>query len=139
LRNSYACTLLGLSLDDVPYIRKGAVLGAGTPHVTENTLKALNKGEGLSSLQRSSLARQLSGHVYEKGACSACYASLMQALKSLEEEGIPLPETVKIGQGFKGLPTEGIGIGKCLGTCTSNVPGCPPESADIVTFLKKEL
>lgn len=139
LLDSYACTLLGLSIEDVPYIQKGEVLGAGSSHVGEDTLKALNKGEGFNSLQQSSLARQLSGHVHEKGACSACYASLMQALKVMVEEGFPLPETVKIGQGFKGLDCEGIGIGKCLSGCASNVPGCPPSSSDITNFLKKEL
>lgn len=137
LMDSYACTLLGLTIDDVPYISKGAALGAGIPHVGKDTLLPLNKGEGFSSLQRSSLSRQLAGHVHEKGACSACYASLMQALKVLEEEGSRLPETVKIGQGFKGVQTDGIGIGNCLSGCISNVPGCPPSSSEIAFFLKK--
>lgn len=137
LLDSYACSLLGLTIDDVPYIRKGAALGAGSPRMDENTLVALNKGEGLQTLQRSSLARDLAGHVHEKGACSACYASLMQALKVLSEEGHPLPETVRIGQGFKGQAVDGMGVGQCLTGCTSFVPGCPPTSAEIVNFLKK--
>ena len=139
LVDSYACTLLGLSIEDVPYIKKGETLGAGISYVGSDTLLPLNKGEGFRSLQQSSLSRKLAGHVHEKGACSACYASLMQALKVLGEEGGTLPETVKIGQGFKGLQCEGIGIGLCLDGCASNVPGCPPSSSEITDFLKKRL
>ncbi|QEN08674.1 DUF362 domain-containing protein [Oceanispirochaeta crateris] len=135
LLDSYGCSLLGLNIDDVPYIGKAAVLGAGSTQLKSDTLIPLNKGEGLGSLQRSSMARSLSHHIHEKGACSACYASLMQALKIMSEKGLPIPETVKIGQGFKGSSVEGIGIGQCLKGCSSSVPGCPPSAADIVNFL----
>ncbi|MDA3956979.1 DUF362 domain-containing protein [Oceanispirochaeta sp.] len=135
LLDSYACSLLGLNIEDVPYITKAAELGAGTIHLKEDTLVPLNKGEGLSSLQRSSLSSTLAAHIHEKGACSACYASLVQALKILQEQGKALPETVMIGQGFKGLTVEGLGFGQCLSGCSSFVPGCPPELSEIVDFL----
>jgi len=138
LMDSYACTLLGLTIDDVPYIRKAEQLGAGTTKMTAQTLIPLNKGEGLGTLPRSSLARSLSRHVHEKGACSACYASLMQALKIMGEQGTRLPETVMIGQGFKGRSSEGLGIGQCLSGCTAFVPGCPPEASEIVEFLQQK-
>ena len=135
LLDSYACTLLGLNIDDVPYIAKAAQLGAGITEITAETLVSLNKGEGLVSLQRSSLATSLAHHVDEKGACSACYASLMQALNIMSKKGLGIPETVRIGQGYKGSSPEGLGIGLCLKGCSSFVPGCPPDASEIVEFL----
>jgi len=136
LLDTYACSLLGLKPSDVPYIKKAAMLGAGSDTLSAETLHALNKGEGLQNLQRSPFAAALSGHIYEKGACSACFASLIQALKQMQEEGLPLPETVRIGQGFKKETSDGPGVGDCLSKCTAFVPGCPPGPHEIVDFLK---
>ena len=139
LLDCYACSLLGLQISDVPYIEKAALLGVGSSALSTDTLQALNKGEGLGNLQNSSLVGTLSRHIDEKGACSACFAALTQALKQLQEEGFPLPETVRIGQGFEGNPTNatnGPGVGDCLSECSSFVPGCPPEAYEIVQFLK---
>ncbi|MDC7240281.1 MAG: DUF362 domain-containing protein, partial [Spirochaetales bacterium] len=136
LLDSYGCSLLGLSTADVPYIAKAAALGAGSMNLNENILVNLNKGEGFGTLQRSSLARAYASHIHEKGACSACYASLVQALKVLDEEGFSIPGTVSIGQGFRGQQPDGPGIGNCLKGCSSFTPGCPPESSEIVEFLK---
>ena len=136
LLDSYGCSLMGLSTDDVPYIAKAAALGAGSMKLDESTLVNLNKGEGISALQRSSLAAAYAFRVNEKGACSACYASLIQALKILDQQGYSLPETVRIGQGFRGSQPDGPGIGNCLKGCVSFVPGCPPASGEIVNYLK---
>ena len=136
LLDSYACSLLGLEISDVPYIKKAARLGVGTSTVDTNTLQALNKGEGLGNLQKSSLAGTLSRHIDEQGACSACFAALTQALKQLQQEGFPLPETVRIGQGFEGESAKGLGVGDCLSECFAFVPGCPPEPDEIIEFLK---
>lgn len=136
LLDSYACSLLGLKTSDVPYIQKAALLGVGSADLSAGTLHALNKGEGLGSLQRSPLAASLSGHIHEKGACSACFASLTQALKQMQEQGLPLPGTVNIGQGFKKKTFVGLGIGDCLVGCSSFVPGCPPKPHEILFHLK---
>lgn len=136
LLDSYACSLLGLKTSDVAYIEKAALLGVGSTAMSVDTLQALNKGEGLCSLQRSSLAAMFSGHITEKGACSACFSSLIQALKQMQEEGLPLPETVCIGQGFRGERSDGLGVGDCLSGCSSFVPGCPPGPHEIANYLK---
>ncbi len=138
LLDSYACSLLGLKTSDVPYIKKAAVLGVGSAALHADTLHALNKGEGLKNLQRSSLATAFSGHIHEKGACSACFASLTQALKQLLKEGVPLPERIRIGQGFKKTTSDGTGVGDCLSGCSSFVPGCPPGPREIVNYLKNQ-
>ncbi|MCP3874743.1 MAG: hypothetical protein GY699_16525 [Desulfobacteraceae bacterium] len=55
------------------------------------------------------LAAEFLDYIYAKWACSACFASLIHGLKQLKEEGLPLPETVRIGQGFKRKISEGLG------------------------------
>jgi uncharacterized protein (DUF362 family) len=136
LLDTYACSLLGLTTSAVPYIKKAALLGVGSDTLSPDTLEALNRGKGLGSLQRSSLAVALSDHIDEKGACSACFASLTQALKQVKEEGLPLPETIRLGQGFKEKMVEGLGVGDCLSGSSFFVPGCPPKVHEIVKFLK---
>ncbi|MBC8442183.1 MAG: DUF362 domain-containing protein [Deltaproteobacteria bacterium] len=138
LLDTYACSLLGLKTSDVPYIKKAVALGVGSSALSADTLHALNKGEGLDNLQQSSLAAAISGHINEKGACSACFSSLTQALKQMQEERLPLPETVCIGQGFKKKTLDGPGVGDCLSGCSSFVPGCPPEPYQIVNYLKNK-
>lgn len=136
LLDTYGASLLGLKTSDVPYIEKAALLGAGALTLSADTVHALNKGEGLDTLQRSSFAHGLSGRINEKGACSACYASLVQALKQLQDQGFPLPEHICIGQGFKKKKPGGPGVGDCLSGCASFVPGCPPDPVEIVNYLK---
>ena len=139
LLDSYACSLLGLKTSDVPYIKKAIGLGVGSETISVDTIQSLNKGEGLNNLQRSSLATELSGHIHEKGSCSACFSSLTQALKQMQEKSLPLPETIRLGQGFKKKTSNGLGVGDCLSMCSSFVPGCPPEPSEIADYLKNSL
>jgi uncharacterized protein (DUF362 family) len=138
LLDTYACSLLGLKTSQVPYIKKAALLGVGSEGLSAGTLHDLNKGEGLNSLQGSQLAASLAGHIHEKGACSACFASLTQALKQMQEQGLPLPGTINLGQGFKKKTVDGLGVGDCLAGCSSFVPGCPPKPHEIVWFLTNQ-
>ena len=138
LLDTYACSLLGLKVSDVPYIKKAALLGVGSSALGAGTLHALNKGKDLGRLQRSPLAAAFSGHIHEKGACSACFASLTLALKQMQEQGLPLPETVCIGQGFKKKTSDELGVGDCLCGCSSFVPGCPPDPHEIFNYLKNQ-
>jgi len=138
LLDSYACSLLGLKTSDVPYIKKAALLGVGSAALGAGTQHALNKGEGLGSLQRSPFAADFSAHIHEIGACSACFASLTQALKQMQEQRLLLPETVRIGQGFKKKTSDGLGVGDCLAGCSSFVPGCPPKPQEIFYYLRNQ-
>ena len=119
------------------YHREG-LLGVGSSALGAGTLHALNKGKDLGRLQRSPLAAAFSGHIHEKGACSACFASLTLALKQMQEQGLPLPETVCIGQGFKKKTSDELGVGDCLCGCSSFVPGCPPDPHEIFNYLKNQ-
>lgn len=132
LIDSYACSLLGLSPSEVPYIGLAQALGAGNVVTVQTEILSLNRGEGVALAQQNGLMRTLAKGITEKGACSACYANLIHALKGCTE---PLPKPIYIGQGFKNVTLEGWGIGDCLSHCTSHVKGCPPSPGQIKVFL----
>ncbi len=137
LMDSYVTGLLGLKTEHVPYIGKAAVLGVGVPLNENSVITYLNKGEGLPGIERTAQASRLGHFIREKSACSACYASLMQALSVMEQDG-RLPEhAIHIGQGYKGKTLDGYGVGVCLNGASESVPGCPPKVEDILAFLKK--
>jgi len=137
LMDSYGAGLLGLSVRDVPYIEKAARLGAGSLFDESTVLTWLNKGEAVRGVQRTAMAERLGGLVEEDSACSACYASLMQALAVLEQEDALPAGPVLIGQGYQGKTLEGCGIGRCLEGCSSHVKGCPPAPEAIAAFLRR--
>ena len=68
----------------------------------------------------------------EDGACSACYAALVFALRQLGG----YRGKIKVGQGFAGKEPGGIGSGNCTSGCGAYVKGCPPTALDIMEFLK---
>jgi uncharacterized protein (DUF362 family) len=138
LTDSYAAGILGLKPEEVPYIGKAAALGAGSPLSETSALRYLNKGDGLEGFQRTAAGSRLRGSISEKGACSACYASLMHALASLDKEGRLPASPVLIGQGYRNTSVSGIGVGVCLKGADAFVEGCPPSSEDIYRFLLKQ-
>lgn len=89
--DAYGCRLMGLALEQVPYIQMAEAWGAG----------------------------------------SACYASLVRALHTSGVQGLP----IAIGQGWRGVPFDGLGIGACCNCAKERVPGCPPPAEDILRVL----
>ena len=69
--------------------------------------------------------------VQARSACSACYASLVRALHTSGVQGLP----IAIGQGWRGIPFDGLGIGACCNYAKERVPGCPPPAEDILRVL----
>lgn len=136
LTDSYVAGLLGLTPREVPYIGMAADLGVGSVLADDSIVTYLNKGESGAGVERTALADRLGKHIYEKSACSACYASLLQALASMEKDGILPPEPVLIGQGYEGAFINGKGVGVCLRGASSFVQGCPPSPEAIQQFLK---
>ena len=137
LIDSYVAGILGLSPRVVPYIGKAASLGIGSLQSEDSEILYLNKGEGIPGIERTALADHLEQYISEDSACSACYASLVQALSQLEKEGFLPRDKVSIGQGYKGKELQGFGVGTCLKGASSHVPGCPPRMEDILRFFKK--
>ena len=75
--------------------------------------------------------------VDECESCSACFASLTEALYMLgDREDIDIHKLpgISIGQGHRDH-TGDFGIGNCCREFKNYVPGCPPSAEDIYNAL----
>lgn len=139
LCDAYVCECIGYSVDEVPYVRIAAQLGAGNADVSRAELVLLNEpSEALPDMHASGRIRTLEVYTDARDACSACYGSLVYALERLKyQDNLRRKrEKICIGQGWK-EQTGVIGIGNCTCGCRNHLPGCPPKSLDIVKFLKE--
>ncbi len=140
LVDAYAAALLGYELSEIPYLQIAADLGIGSHDLTAARIVELNQDQYQyrPALPRSRKVQQLARHIRENEACSACYGSLIHALDRLDRRGLlqELPEPVQIGQGYKGLCHQGIGVGICTNGATHHVGGCPPKGQEIVGMLE---
>lgn len=138
LCDTYVCSCMGFSPDDVPYIRIAERLGVGSTDLDHAVFHMLNAPEeGSGEFPKTGRIRKLASHVKEKEACSACYGSLIHALGRMQEEG-KLSRSfpaVSIGQGFRGR-TGTVGIGNCTKGFQHSCPGCPPKADEIRGFLE---
>ena len=141
LVDSYVAELMGFRPAEIGYLNKAAVLGIGSMDLSGSEITEYGELYKKSGKFRPSghIAR-LSKYITEKEACSACYGSLIHALKRLEERGKlgRLQEKIYIGQGYTGLELAGIGIGKCTRDFHKFVPGCPPRAKNIIEYLEKD-
>ena len=146
LIDSYAAELLGLHVEDIPYITMAEKLVIGKlfrgKDIDRNrtTVTELDKDKmPRVTIHAGSLSAKLNNMVDEREACSPCYGNLIHALQRLKESGEieKIPGKISIGQGFKELGHDGIGVGSCTSGMASNLPGCPPETKEMVEFLKK--
>ena len=159
LCDAWACGIVGLAVDDVPYVRIAERLGIGSADLTGARIRQLRwddaKGalpieaasdDGVEPGQASGTGRpggfnhvlNLATNVEAVDSCSACYAYLIPALEKLEKEGLleRLDTKIAIGQGFRGKTGE-IGVGNCTKKFAHSLPGCPPLEGEIYSFLKK--
>ena len=65
-------------------------------------------------------------------ACSACYAALIRALYLSGGA----KTDIAIGQGWRGKPFDGLGVGSCCNCAQRQVEGCPPSAEDILQALQ---
>ena len=136
--DAYGCRLMGLSLDDVPYITLAERWGAGSTRVEPDDIVKLN--EPTDSQDYPPVSGRVKGlvkNVDADGACSACFASLVRALYIAQKEGIQIRDRICIGQGYQGRMPEGIGIGRCCKNADICVMGCPPTADAIVEKFKR--
>lgn len=135
--DAYGCQLMGLELEDVPYIELAEEWGAGCSEVREGDIIKLNEPAFASDYARpSGKVQRLVRSVHADSACSACFASLVRALYKAEEEGIRVKDEIFIGQGWQEKTLDGIGIGKCCRGGTACVMGCPPTASAILEQLR---
>lgn len=139
LLDSYAATLLGHDPRDIEYIPLAARYGVGRLLDDQTEIRELCREKRPTvRLRPSGGAQKLLRNVEERGACSACYASLVYALHQVDAGQVP--DRIRIGQGFQGdtQPTEAWGIGNCTkGCCRRFVPGCPPAALEIVKTIRQ--
>jgi len=138
LIDTYAAQLMGFDIEEIPYIAMAESLGVGSTDLVNADIVELNKDNGTRKLTPSRRVQQLSKHIVEDSACSACYGSLVFALERLTEKGLldKLKEKMYIGQNFKNKQHDGVGIGSCTSGFDKCVKGCPPKARDIVEYLE---
>ncbi|PRX21801.1 uncharacterized protein (DUF362 family) [Orenia metallireducens] len=141
LIDTYAAELMGHNLDDVPYIKMAEAIGVGSTAIEKAVIIELNKDQGVQLIKPSRKIKGLAKYIEEADACSACYGSLIHALKRLDEQGRlrGLKEKIYIGQGYQNQELIGLGVGVCTRGATKNIKGCPPKAKDIIEFIEKNL
>lgn len=142
LVDTYCASLIGYTADDIKYIRLAEQLGTGKADLSSATITEYNAElKNYSTFTPSRQAAVLAQKVEALDACSACYGSLIHALKRMEEKGLlgQVQGKIKIGQGYKGRSLDGTGIGSCTSGCSAYLKGCPPSALDMVRFLEDNL
>ncbi|SDY78465.1 DUF362 domain-containing protein [Tindallia californiensis] len=141
LIDAWAAKTMGWNLEEIPYIQIAEKLGVGSSNIHDAIIWEIGKAtRKINPRTLRGEAKDYGEFVDEGNACSACYATLLYALKRLDEEGklVTIVENLKIGQVYKGLSFPGMGVGDCTSGCDKNLPGCPPEAGAILEFLRKE-
>lgn len=132
--DAYSCQLLGLDLSEVPYIALAEQWGAGNSRVEGEDIVLLNQpGTAKEYPRPTRKVASLTRNVDARSACSACYASLVRALHRSGAK----PDKVAIGQDWRGVPFDGLGVGRCCDCAARQVKGCPPSVADIIAALSE--
>lgn len=146
LLDSYCAKLLGYETSEVPYIDMSAKLGIGSNDLNLLKMRTIG-GDGIERDEKLPVTHKLlklKDMAEDVDTCSACYESLMEALETLQKEGLleKLSEKISgkicIGQGYKGK--EGLyGIGNCTFKFLHSIKGCPPKPSDIIDEMRKWL
>ena len=135
--DAYGCRLMGLRLEDVPYISLAEQWGAGSAEIREGDLITLSQPTaGAAYPAASGLVRQLTRGVKAESACSACFAALVRALYLAQQEGLRAPEPIRIGQRWRGEAFSGLGVGNCCAGASDCVRGCAPTPEAILERLR---
>jgi len=147
LCDAYACRVIGITPQDVPYMEIAQRLGAGCADLSLAQIRVIRESEGewITGGEDDAIVAKggfgrvcaLADNVTEVESCSACYGELIPALARLEEEGLldQLHEKICIGQGYRGKNGV-LGVGNCTSHFRHFQAGCPPTQAQMYTFLK---
>jgi len=131
--DAYAAQLMGLDLADVPYIGCAEQYGGGTTKIkTEDVIRLNEPVEAGEYPKPSGTVARLTRCVQADSACSACYAALVRALYNVGSG-----KKIAIGQGWRGKPFDGVGVGRCCDRAEVQVKGCPPTAQAISKVLEK--
>lgn len=135
--DTYGCQLMGIPVEDVPYIALAEDYGAGSMDLEPGDVITLNEPQASRRYPAATgLVRQLTKNVKQDSACSACYAALVRGLYVASDYGVRYDGTIAIGQGWKGKEVPGLGIGNCCKNAACCVKGCPPNGNDVAEALR---
>jgi uncharacterized protein (DUF362 family) len=140
LIDSYIASIMGYSPEDIEHIKIAAEIGVGNLDIDKAEVVVLNKDTTTVRPVFSGKVQRLARYTDPKDACSACYANLIHALARLDDNGLLgcfKNTPIKIGQGYKDLPCNGLGVGNCVSGAEHTVKGCPPSTKAIRSFLEK--
>ena len=139
LTDAYACSLLDVPVEKVPYIGLAEKLGIGSADLSSLRLITC-EGDPSGDTAMEHRLLDVSYAVDESESCSACYGMLVPALDRLRNEGLldKLDTAVAIGQGPRGK-TGKLGVGNCTRGFDCCIEGCPPSEEEIYNGLKKYL
>lgn len=139
LTDCYAAGVLGYKPDEIKYIKLAQNEGVGDP-LSDNT-EIVNIYESLNAddikiIQKDKKYLKV---IDEADACSACFSNLARALEQLNTSGVieKFADQICIGQAYRGHKGT-IGIGDCTSCFKNYLPGCPPETDDIIRFLQEQ-
>ncbi|MCP4197291.1 MAG: DUF362 domain-containing protein [Proteobacteria bacterium] len=141
LVDAYAATLIGYRPDEIDYITIADRIGVGTSDLSMATIHELNSAEGSGfEMAATNAAKAFARYIEQDKACSACYGSLVHALKRLSDKHMLHGdlEKISVGQGFKEQHGRGLGIGSCTGEFSCYLKGCPPNTEKIVRFIEEK-
>jgi len=135
LIDSYCANLIGYDVSEIGYLMHAKEMKLGSFYDENTQVLEMNadKKPMAQPEKIGTTVASLSKAVDEKSACSACYSALIFALHKNRRS---FSEKIKIGQGFKNLSGDGIGVGNCACGFSRHIKGCPPKANDIVKFLK---
>ena len=144
LCDSFVCSCLGFSTNEVKYIGMAERLKVGSSDLSKANIININEAADCGALQKAAAphtrVNKLAAYTCADNACSACYGQLIYALNRLDETGKlryaqKNPE-IAIGQGYRKQKGK-IGIGNCTACFDKTLKGCPPKAVDIVKFLEE--
>jgi uncharacterized protein (DUF362 family) len=142
LVDAWGAALMGYEPGEIEYLKLAGEWGVGVTDLS--SAEILEEGKARAVIDTSFIrgdAAAFKRYIDERQACSACYASLIHALRRLQEQGrlAQLEKTLAIGQGFKGIDRNQLGIGSCTAGMDTHLPGCPPDPRAILAFLSDQL
>lgn len=133
--DAYGRALMGLAPDEVPYIELAERYGGGSTKWSPADLVELNKPSDAAAYPPpSGTVASLTRSVHENQACSACFANLVRALYATH---LGRGTDIYIGQGWRGKPLDGLGVGSCCRGAERCVKGCPPTAEAIAKILEE--
>ncbi len=142
LADSFIARTMGYDPMEIEYIALAERLGVGSSDIEGAKIIELNRDDSKVGPSPSRIVRELSEFVDGRDACSACFANLMQALMRLKDSGELkkfAPKGIAVGQGWRGQSMPLKGVGNCTCRFSSHVKGCPPDTKDMLHYLRSTL